>query len=78
MSVNPKQPTLKEGGYDSEIASFGDFNNLFRNFATRALRPSRTSPPIANDVDELTAVIDKSTLKIYWKVNGTLRYVQLT
>lgn len=78
MSVNPKQPTLKEGGYGTELSQFGDFSILFRYFSTRTLRPSRTSPPIANDIDELTFVWDKTLNRLYTKSNGALRYVAFT
>jgi hypothetical protein len=78
MSVNPRQPTLKSGQYGDEAGLFTDINALFRSFATRALRPSRTSPPIANDVDELTFVYDKTLNRLYTKVNGSLRYVAFT
>jgi len=78
MSVNPKQPVLKSGLYRNESSMFTDMNALFRSFATRTLRPSRTSPPIAADVDELTFVYDKTLNRLYTKVNGTLRYAAFT
>jgi hypothetical protein len=78
LSTDPKQPVLKAGLYDNEAGIFTDINALLKHFATKKLRPSRTSPPIANDVGELEFVIDKAALRIYTKVNGTLRYWGLT
>lgn len=69
---NPVQPSLKAGLYDDEVSQFTDLNVLLRNFATKKLRPSLSSPPIANDVGELEFVFDKTTLKLYTKCNGTL------
>lgn len=75
---NPVQPSLKAGHYDDEVSQFTDLNNLLKNFATKALRPSRTSPPIANDVAELTFVWDKTLKRLYTKSDGALRYVAFT
>jgi len=74
MSVNPKQPVLKSGAYSDEPGVWTDLNAVLRNFATKKLRPSRTSPPIANDVGELEFVYDKTLHRLYTKVNGTLKY----
>lgn len=69
MSVNPKQP------HDQ-----GDENyqSLMRFFATKKLRASLTSPPLAKDVGELEFVFDKTALRLYTKVDNTLRYVTFT
>lgn len=75
MSVNPKQPYLKTGLYKDEPGTFADLNAILRNFATKKLRPSRTSPPIANDIGELEFVYDKTAHRLYTKVNGALKYV---
>lgn len=77
-SPNPKSPYLKAGTYDQEIDTFGDANNLLRFFATKALRVSLTSPPLAHDIEEGTSVLDKTLLRIYFKVDNVLRYIQLT
>lgn len=72
---NPVQPSLKSGGYGDEISSFTDLNNLLRHFATKKLRPSITTPPLAKDVGELEFVFDKTTLKLWTKVDGVLKSV---
>lgn len=74
----PVQPTLKEGHYDQEQSSFGDLNIVLRNFATKKMRASLTSPPEAHMVGELEMVFDKATLRIYTKINGSLVYFQGT
>lgn len=73
----PKQAFTRAGKYD-EIGTFLDINNLLRFFATKSLRPSLSSPPLAKDVGELEFIFDKTTLKLWTKVDGTLRYVQFT
>lgn len=78
MSVDPVQPVLKEGGYGSEVSSFGDINNLFKFFATKKLRASLSSPPLAHQVGELEFVYDKTQQRLYTKIDGTLRYVAFT
>lgn len=77
-SPDPKQPYLKAGTYDKEPSTFGDMNSLLRFFATKTLRASLSSPPLAHDVEELTLIYDKTLLRIYTKVDGVLRYVQFT
>lgn len=69
MSVNPKQP--HDQGDDN-------YQNLMRFFATKKLRASLTSPPLAKDVGELEFVFDKTALRLYTKVDNTLRYVTFT
>ncbi len=78
MATTPKQPYLKEGAYDQEQASHGDLNNLFRFFATKKLRYSKTSPPLISDVPEGEQILDKNLNRIYLTVDGVLRYIQLT
>lgn len=79
MSSPKPQPVVpKSGGYARESNTFSSFNDLFRFFATKSMRPSLTSPPLAHQVGELEAVLDKTLLRIYYKVDGVLRYVQLT
>lgn len=74
----PVQPSLKSGLYDDEVSSFTDLNALLRNFATRKMRASLTTPPLLKDIGELEWVLDKTLLRVYFKVDNTLRYVQLT
>jgi len=74
----PVQPFGKSAGYGNEIAVQTDINSLLRFFATKAMRASLTSPPLAKDVGELEVVVDKSALRIYTKIDGTLRYWGLT
>jgi hypothetical protein len=78
MAVNPVQPTLKEGGYVQEQSSFGDLNNLFKFFATKKLRYSKTSPPLIKDVPEGEMILDKTLNRIYLQVDGVLKYITLT
>lgn len=68
---NPQQPSLKAVG---DL----DYNALLRFFATKAMRASRTSPPLAKDVEELTWVYDKTLNRLYTKSDGTLRYIAFT
>lgn len=75
---NPVQPNLKSGHYDDEVSIFTDANALLRNFATKKMRPSLTSPPLLKDIGELEWVLDKTLLRVYFKVDNTLRFVQLT
>lgn len=74
----PQQPFLKAGGYDKEPDTFSDFQLLLRNFSTKKLRYSRTSPPIVADVGEGEFVLDKTLGRIYITVDGVLKYITLT
>lgn len=78
VSPRPQQPYLKSGTYDNENNTFGDVNNLMRFFATKAMRASLSSPPLAHQIGELECVVDRATLRIYWKINGNLHFIQLT
>lgn len=78
MSTNPKPPRLKSGLYGDEPATFTDVNGLFKFVTENHVRASRTSPPVVNDLKELTWVVDKTLLRLYVKIDGALRYVQLT
>lgn len=71
----PKSPYLKAGTYDQEASTFGDVNNLLRFFATKSLRASLQSPPLAYQVGELEFVFDKTTLKLWTKIDGVLKSV---
>lgn len=77
-SAVPKSPHLKAGTYDAEPSTFGDINSLLRFFATKKLRASLSSPPLAQQVGELEFVFDKTALRLYTKIDGTLRYVVFT
>lgn len=77
MSVNPQPPVLRAANYD-EPATFGDIGAIFKWMVENHVRYSLTSPPLAKDLQEGTCVLDKTLLRIYFLVNGTLRYVQLT
>lgn len=78
MAVNPVQPTLKEGAYGQEQSSFGDLNNLFRFFATKKLRYSKTSPPLLKDIPEGEWIWDKTLGRLYICSNGVLKFVQFS
>lgn len=75
---DPQQPFLKSGGYGKETDIFADLQNLLRNFATKKLRPSRSSPPILADVGELEFIWDKTLKRLYTKSDNVLYYVQFT
>ena len=77
-SAIPVQPVPAAGGYKGETSTFGDISSLYRFFMTKSIRASLSSPPLAKDVGELEFVFDKSALRLYTKVDGTLRYVQFT
>lgn len=72
----PKAPYGKAGNYLDEVSTQFDINTLLRFFATKAFRASLSSPPLAHQVGELECVFDKTLLRLYTKVDGTLRYVQ--
>jgi hypothetical protein len=78
VSPDPRQPVLKSALYTDEPSSFTDLNILFKQFMPKKMRPTRTSPPIAGDIGELELYLDKTALRIYTKVNGSLRYLSLT
>jgi hypothetical protein len=71
-------PTPREGGYGQEQSISGDLNSLFRFFASKRLRASRNSPPLAKEVGELEFVWDKTLKRLYTKSDGSLRYVAFT
>lgn len=79
MSSPKPQPVVpKSGGYARESNTFSSFNDLYRFFATKSLRASLTSPPLAHQVGELEFIWDKTLNRLYTKSDGTLRYVQFT
>lgn len=78
VSPIPKQPFLRAGTYDDEANTFSDINDIARSFATKALRTSLSSPPLAKDVQELTLVYDKTANRLYTKIDGNLKYVAFT
>lgn len=78
VSPLPKQPFLRAGTYDEEPNTFTDINDVARNFATKKLRASLSSPPLAKDVGELEWVYDKTANRLYTKIDGSLKYVAFT
>jgi hypothetical protein len=76
-SAVPKPPILRSGQYD-EPATFGDIQALHKFMVENHVRPSLSSPPLAYQLGELTFVFDKTLLRLYTKIDGTLRYVQFT
>lgn len=78
MAVNPQSPVLRSGVYDDEPATFGDITAIFKFMAENHIRYSLSSPPLLKDIPEGCCVIDKSATRIYFNVNQTLRYIQMT
>lgn len=76
-SAIPQPPVLHAGNYD-EPATYGDVQAIFKWMVENHMRPALTSPPLEKDVAELTGVLDKTLLRVYFKIDGVLRYVQLT
>lgn len=79
MSSPIPQPVIpKSGGYEKEENTFSSLTDAFRFLQPKQFKASLSSPPLAKDVNELELVIDKTALRIYTKVNGSLRYWSLT
>lgn len=78
MSITPRPPVLRAGAYDDEPATHADINAIFRYTQENHFRYSLTSPPLIKDVKEGTCVIDKTLGRLYFNVNQTLRYIQMT
>lgn len=78
VNPDPKQPFLSSGLYGDEPATFQDLNNILKNFMTKKLRASLTTPPLLKDVGELELVYDKTLNRLYTNVNGALKYVAFT
>lgn len=78
MSVLPQPTVSKQGGFQNESGIFNGINDLFRFFQPKRIKTSLSSPPLAKDVGECEIVLDKTALRIYTKVDGTLRYWSLT
>jgi len=77
-SVLPQPTVQKPGGYQSESNIFNSINDLFRYFQPKRVKTSLSSPPLAKDVGECELVIDKTALRLYTKIDGSLRYWSLT
>lgn len=77
MSVDPKAPVLRSANYD-ESATFGDLTAVFKYMVENHIRYALTSPPLIKDIPEGCAVIDKAAVRIYFNINQTLRYIQMT
>jgi hypothetical protein len=78
MSVLPQPTVSKSGGFQTESGIFTNFNDLYRFFQPKRIKTSLSSPPLAKDVGECELVLDKTALRIYTKVDGSLRYWSLT
>jgi hypothetical protein len=76
MAVNPQPLTLRSGAYADEPATFGDVTSLAKYLNENHVRPSLSSPPLANDIGEFEFVLDKATLRLYTKLDGNLVYFQ--
>lgn len=75
----PVNPGNKSTGYTREPNSFSSFGDLYQFYQPKHLKVSRVSPPVVNkDVTEGELILDKTLLRIYTVVDGTLRYFQLT
>lgn len=78
MSVLPQPTVSKSGGFETESAIFTNFNDLYRFFQPKRIKTSLASPPLTKDIGELELVFDKTTLKLWTKVDGVARFVQFT
>jgi hypothetical protein len=79
MSSPTPQPVIpKSGTYNQEANTFSSVTDLYRFFQTKQFKASLSSPPLAKDVNELEFVVDKSALRVYTKIDGTLRHWSLT
>lgn len=76
MSAKPKQPVLKSALYSDEPSSFTDLNILFKQFQPKKIRLTRTTPPVLNDTQESELYLDRSTKRLYTKINNVLVYFQ--
>jgi hypothetical protein len=68
------QPSLKAGSYAQEPNVFSDFNTIIRFMATKKIRKSLTSPPLAKDVPEMELIYDATLNRLYTKNGGVLKY----
>jgi len=79
MTSPVPQPAIpKSGGYQQEANTFSSITDLFRFFQPRKFQMSTASPPSTNQVKEGEFVFDKTTLKLWTKLDGTMRFVQFT
>lgn len=77
-SPSPQPVVPISGNYAAEPNTFSSINDLYRFFAPLSLKVSKVSPPGMNDVNEMQFTFDKTTLRLWIKVDNTLRYVQFT
>ncbi len=77
-SPNPQPVVSKAGGYTQEPNTFSSINDLYKFFAPLTIRVSKNSPPGLTDVNEMQFCFDKAALRLWIKVDGTLRFVQFT
>lgn len=75
-SPSPVAPTPKSGGYQQEPNTFSSVTDLFRFFQPKSIQMATASPPSTNQLNEGELVFDKTTLRLWTKLDGTARYVQ--
>lgn len=79
MSSPTPQPTVsKSGGFQTESGIFTNFNDLFRFFQPKRIKTSLSSPPLLKDLAEMEITYDKTTNKLWIRVDGVARFVQFT
>lgn len=75
---NPQPIATKTSTQDNEVSIATSISDVNRFFQPRKFRVSKHSPPNTVDVNEMEFVVDKTALRVYTKVNGSLRYWSLT
>jgi hypothetical protein len=74
-SPNPK-PLPQKSTFEDEVNKVTSFNDAYRFLQPKKIKVSKNSPPHINDVDELEHVFDKTTKKLWTKIDGALVYTQ--
>lgn len=77
-SAVPQAPKLKTGLYSDEVGTWTDINRAFKFLLENHIRYSLTTPPLLKDIKEGTCVIDATLARLYFNVNNSLKYIQMT
>lgn len=73
---NPRPIAPKSSGFKSEVSTATSFADAYQFLQPKKIKVSKNSPPNVTDVGELEHVFDKTTQKLWTKIDGVLYSTQ--
>lgn len=79
MSLPPPAPIApKTSTQNNEVATATSISDILRIISLPQIRVSKNSPPGPNDLNEMSFIFDKTTLRLWIQINGVGHYIQFT